>query len=171
MIFASSAYLHIPLCGSLHLLLSLPQVCVLACYPQRRAEPNLEHGQPIWGNAAWGMGMETGKFAKEKVGRPHEGVFLPESCLQATGAQHPHAQNCLCSDRRKGRPSSTSQSPCESSGSLQIQAGLHAVVSKKPEGTAQLRHEALSLALCKAGYHGNGRMGYGPGRSAARLKD
>lgn len=118
------------------------------------------------------MGMETGKLAKEKVGRPHEGVFLPESCLQTTGAQHPHAQNCLYSDRREGHPSSTSQSPCESLGSCRSGLGSTlSVVSKKPEGTAQLRHEALSLSLRKVGYHGNGRMGYGPGRSAARLKD
>lgn len=131
-----------------------PTVYLSLSFLREGLSQNLECGQPIWGNEAWGMGMETGKLATEKVGRPHKGVFLPESLLQATGAQPTCAQNCL-SDRREEHPSSASESPCESLSSLQILAGLHAVVSRKPGGTAQLRHDALSLSLCKAGYHSN----------------
>ena len=83
--------LRLPASSSLRLStppLPPPSVCLSLRFLREGLSQDLECGRPVWGNAAWGTGVETGKLATEKVGRPHEGVFLPESLLQAAGAQH-----------------------------------------------------------------------------------
>lgn len=170
-IFAGSAYLHIPLCGSPHLL-CLPQVCALACVSSEKGwAKTLSVGCPFGEMLPGAQGWRLESLQLRRWEGHTRGCSCQSHSCRPLGLSTPSAQNCL-SKRQKGGTSMQ----C-------LRIALWVVKFLADPGWAPRccvqeawRHSTTEarcshLSLCKAGYHGNSRMGCGPGRSEARRKD